>query len=97
MDGAYLPRHLVAEVGEALASARVVDLAGKTTLVRDMLGHGRFMTLDDSAALSAIDADPLGQLSSFREDVRSAPLTIDEAQRSKALALAVKRDVDRDR
>ena len=55
MDGACLPRHLVAEVEEALASARVVDLAGKTTLVRDMLGHGRFMTLDDSAALSAID------------------------------------------
>ena len=98
----YLPRHLVTELDEAVASARVVNLigprqVGKTTLVRDLFGHGRFITLDDAAILSAIEADPQGQLASLMEDLGTAPLIIDEAQRSKALALAIKRVVDADR
>ena len=102
MNDAYLPRHLNSEMEEALAAARIVNLVGprqvgKTTLVRDLFGYGRFITLDDSAVLTAIDADPMGQLSSLREDVGSGPLIIDEAQRSKVLALAIKRLVDRDR
>lgn len=95
----YLPRHLVPELEDALASARVVNLigprqVGKTTLVRDLFGQGRFITLDDAAILAAIDADPEGQLASLMEDLNQAPLIIDEAQRSKKLALAIKRMVD---
>ncbi|WP_299870080.1 ATP-binding protein [uncultured Roseobacter sp.] len=99
---ALLPRHLVTELEDAIASARVVNLigprqVGKTTLVRDLFGHGRFITLDDSAVLAAIDADPEGQLVSLMQDLGQAPLIIDEAQRSKKLALAIKRVVDTNR
>ena len=69
----------------------------KTTLVRDLFGHGRFITLDEPAVLAAIDADPEGQLASLVQDLGQAPLIIDEAQRSKKLALAIKRVVDTDR
>ena len=99
---AYLHRHLVVELEEAIASARVVNLigprqVGKTTLVRDLFGHGRFITLDDVAVLSAMEADPEGQLASLMQDLGQAPLIIDEAQRSKKLALAIKSVVDTDR
>lgn len=98
----YLPRHLIPELEDAIASARVVNLigprqVGKTTLVRDLFGHGRFVTLDDAGILAAIDADPEGQLTSLMQDLGRAPLIIDEAQRSKKLALAIKRMVDIDR
>ena len=98
----YLPRHLIPELEDAVASARVVNLigprqVGKTTLVRDLFGHGRFVTLDDAAILAAVDADPEGQLTSLVEDLEGAPLIIDEAQRSKKLALAIKRMVDTNR
>ncbi|MXY32550.1 MAG: ATP-binding protein [Boseongicola sp. SB0664_bin_43] len=99
---AYLPRHLITELEDAIASARVVNLvgprqAGKTTLVRDLLGQGHFVTLDDTAVLAAIDADPVGQLTSLTEDLDGTPLIIDEAQRSRNLALAIKRIVDANR
>ncbi|WP_233270595.1 ATP-binding protein [Chachezhania sediminis] len=102
MNDSYLPRHLVPELQDALASARVVNLvgprqAGKTTLVRDLFGHGHFVTLDDAAVLAAVEADPEGQLESLRAGLGDAPLIIDEAQRSKTLALAIKRLVDADR
>ena len=99
---AYLPRHLVSELDDAVRSSRVVNLigprqVGKTTLVRDLFGHGRFITLDDSAVLSAMEADPEGQLDSLMQELGDAPLVIDEAQRSKNLALAIKRVVDTNR
>ena len=98
----YLPRHLIPEFEDALASARVVNLigprqVGKTTLVRDLFGDGHFVTLDDSAVLAAIDADPEGQVSNLMEDLDSTPLIIDEAQQSKKLALVIKRMVDTNR
>ena len=98
----YLPRHLIPELEDALASARVVNLigprqVGKTTLVRDLFGNGRFITLDDAAVLAAIEADPEGQLTSLTENLNGDPLIIDEAQRSKKLALAIKRVVDTNR
>ncbi|MGB4113031.1 MAG: AAA family ATPase, partial [Yoonia sp.] len=98
----YLPRHLIPELEEAIASARVVNLigprqVGKTTLVRDLFGHGRFFTLDNAAILAAINADPEGQLTSLMAGLGDAPLIIDEAQRSSQLALAIKRIVDADR
>lgn len=97
-----LPRHLSKELEEALASARIVNIigprqAGKTTLVRDIFEDGRFITLDDGAVLEAIESDPSGQLELLIKDLRDTPLVIDEAQRSKKLALAIKRIVDTDR
>lgn len=98
----YLPRHLTSELRDALASARVVNLvgprqAGKTTLVRDLFDEGRFVTLDDGAILAAMEADPEGQLSSLAENQGTAPVIIDEAQRSAKLALAIKKIVDGNR
>lgn len=98
----YLPRHLTSELREALASARVVNLVGprqvgKTTLVRDLFEEGRFLTLDDAAVLAAVDVDPEGQLMSLAEDRNASPIIIDEAQRSRKLALAIKKIVDNNR
>lgn len=98
----YLPRHLTSEMRDALASARVVNLVGprqvgKTTLVRDLFEEGRFLTLDDAAVLAAMDADPEGQLMSLAEDQNTSPIIIDEAQRSRKLALAIKKIVDNNR
>ena len=92
----------MSELEDAIASARVVNLigprqAGKTTLVRDLFGQGHFVTLDDTAILAAIDADPEGQVTSLAEDLDGTPLIIDEAQRSRNLALAIKRIVDTNR
>ena len=100
------PRHLSAELNSALASARIVNIvgprqAGKTTFVRDLFGsertEARFVTLDNADLLSAIESDPVGQLSSLMEGIGDNPLIIDEAQRSKKMALAIKQIVDEDR
>lgn len=98
----YLPRHLMPELRDALATARVVNLVGprqvgKTTLVRDLFRHGRFITLDDAAILAAMEADPEGQLTALTEVQPDAPVIIDEAQRSPKLAMAIKKIVDRNR
>jgi len=97
-----LPRHLSNELEEALSSARIVNITGprqtgKTTLVRDIFEGGRFVTLDDGAVLEAIESDPDGQLELLIKELRDTPLVIDEAQRSKKIALAIKRIVDADR
>ncbi len=97
-----LARHMQAELLDALQMSRVVNLigprqVGKTTLVRDLYGGGEFLTLDNEATLSAIEADAAGLLSSKRTSSKDAPLVIDEAQRSRSLALAIKRFVDEDR
>ena len=82
-----------------MASARVVNIvgprqAGKTTLVRDLFKGGRFVTLDDENVLAALDDDPVGQLDALVAAAGDLPLVIDEAQRSKRLALTIKRIVD---
>lgn len=97
-----LPRHIEPLLQEALASARVVNLvgprqSGKTTLVRDLLAEGRFVTLDDDTTRVSIELDPVGQLNALRKSAGSAPVIIDEAQRLPSLALAVKQIVDVDR
>ena len=94
-----LPRHLSAELQDALTWSRVVNVvgarqAGKTTLVRDILQAGHFITLDDESVLEAIEDDPWGQLQRLTEDPEAVPLIIDEAQRAKRLPLAIKRIVD---
>lgn len=98
LDELY-PRHLNVELISALSSARVVNVigprqVGKTTLVREQFGRGRFVTLDDEAILEALEADPHGQLEALVAEADGAPVVIDEAQRSKRLALAIKRIVD---
>ena len=102
MTDALLRRHLEPLLAEALASSRVVNLvgprqSGKTTLVRDLLAPGRFVTLDDEGVRAAIDADPFGQLTALAEAAGDAPVVVDEAQRSPSMALAIKRIVDADR
>ena len=102
VDDDFLPRHLTSELQDALGSSRVVNLigprqVGKTTLVRDLFNEGRFVTLDDENVLAAMEADPRGQLTSLAEDPKNTPLIIDEAQRSRKLALAIKAIVDRNR
>lgn len=97
-----LPRHMTAELVQALSFSRVVNLigprqVGKTTLVRDLIDKGEFITLDDTAILEALNADAAGLLESRMAKIGNQPLIIDEAQRSKALALAIKRIVDKDR
>ena len=67
-----------------------------TTLVRDLIDKGEFITLDDTAILEALNADAAGLLESRIAKIGNQPLIIDEAQRSKNLALAIKRIVDKD-
>lgn len=98
----YLPRHIIGELEEALRTSRIVNLigprqVGKTTLVRDLFSSGRFVTLDDTAVLQAVEEDPAGQLASLAAGLDDQPLIIDEAQRSKVLALAIKKIVDANR
>ena len=97
-----LPRHLSAKLDKALGSARIVNIvgprqAGKTTLVRDLYKNGKFITLDDESVLAAIENDPGGQLESLTAGLDAEPLIIDEVQRSKGLALAIKKTVDGNR
>jgi predicted AAA+ superfamily ATPase len=102
----FKPRHLKAELEAALASARIVNIvgprqAGKTTFVRNIFASersgARFVTLDDQGLLEAIENDPEGQIRALMADIGDNPLIIDEAQRSKTMALAIKRIVDEDR
>ena len=102
----FKPRHLSTELEDALASARIVNIigprqAGKTTFVRDIFGSkrsgARFVTLDDQGLLEAIENDPEGQIRALMTDIGDNPLIIDEAQRSKRMALAIKKIVDEDR
>ncbi len=97
-----LPRHLVAKLDKALVSARIVNIvgprqSGKTTLVRDLYKNGKFITLDDESVLTAMENDPGGQLESLTAGLDTEPLIIDEVQRSKKLALAIKKEVDGNR
>lgn len=102
MEAALIPRHLHREINDALQSARVVNIigprqVGKTTLVRDLMDRGRFVTLDDPGVLAAVEADPHGQLDALAAEAGDGPVIIDEVQRSPALALAIKRIVDGNR
>jgi predicted AAA+ superfamily ATPase len=93
------PRHLMSELEIALESFRVVNIigprqVGKTTLVRELLQKGEYINLDDEAFLEAIEADPKEILTGLKKKAGGDPVIIDEAQRSKKLALAIKEIVD---
>ena len=96
-----LDRHLADKLRSVLKHSRIVNVigprqAGKTTLVRDILHTGRFITLDDPVQLDAMRQDPVGQLTALTAERGSAPLIIDEAQRLGDMALAIKMIVDAD-
>ena len=100
-ERSILPRHLRVELEDALTYSRVVSIigarqVGKTTLVRDIMQTGRFITLDDATTLDAIENDPWEELKTLRAELEDAPLIVDEAQRSHQLPLAIKRIVDLD-
>ncbi|MDP2497378.1 MAG: ATP-binding protein [Candidatus Palauibacterales bacterium] len=97
-----IPRHLGAKVEEALATSRIVNVvgprqAGKTTLVRDLLEHERYLTLDDRGVHAAFEQDPQGQIELLAEQRAESdlPIVIDEVQRVPEVALALKAAVDR--
>ena len=99
MSDFLYPRHINEELLLGLKMARVVNIVGprqvgKTTLVRDLFEGGRFITLDDEHVLAALEDDPVGQLGALVAQAGDAPLIIDEVQRSKRLALTLKRIVD---
>lgn len=101
-DAPLLPRHLANDIIDALGHSRIVNVVGarqvgKTTLVREMLRQGRFISLDDETALAAVEDDPWGQLQHLVEEAKGEPVIIDEAQRSRRLPLALKRIVDANR
>ena len=89
-------RFVTPRVEEALTDTPVVLLvgprrAGKTTLVRSMVGSGRtYITLDDQTALEAATSDPAGFIRGLDHAV------IDEIQRAPELMLAIKKAVDED-
>jgi predicted AAA+ superfamily ATPase len=99
-----IPRHLATKVARTLKTSRVINIVGprqtgKTTLVRDILHAGRFLTLDDEGLLSSLALDPFGQLAAVAAEAAEAGLavSIDEVQRLPQLTLALKRIVDKDR
>lgn len=98
-----LPRHLTARIQRALSKSRVVSLvgprqAGKSTLVRGLVGEESYYTLDDDALRNALREDPWGQLQVLLADRSTidGPLVLDEVQRVPEITLAIKRIVDRD-
>ena len=102
MEEGLLPRHLQGSLEEALRTSRVVNLigprqVGKTTLVRDLLPGGHFVTLDDAAVLGGLEADPAGQIEILLSRAGGGPVILDEAQRAPAMATAIKKVVDENR
>ncbi|MCY4099510.1 MAG: AAA family ATPase, partial [Rhodobacteraceae bacterium] len=63
-------------------------------MVRDLFKKGVYINLDDDEILAAIEADPRGELESLKEAAGYEPVIIDEVQRSKNIALPIKRIVD---
>ncbi|MCY4325886.1 MAG: ATP-binding protein [Betaproteobacteria bacterium] len=95
-----LTRHLADDLKEYLHVARVIHLVGarqvgKTTLLREIFGKAKFISLDDKNDLSALQQDCYGHLASLAEQADgNLPIVIDEAQRHLEIVLAVKRIVD---
>jgi uncharacterized protein len=99
-----IARHLAQKVKDALRASRVVSIigprqAGKTTLVRDLIGAALYVTLDEDRIRAALEADPYGQLQLLAEQAQKAerPIVLDEVQRLPEITFALKRIVDSDR
>ncbi len=91
-------RSVIPRLAEALGDTPVVLLqgarqTGKTTIARDVCSDDReYLTLDDSAVLGAVRADPEGFVAGL-----AGPVAIDEVQLAPALFPAIKASVDRNR
>lgn len=91
-------------LAEALSDTPVVLIngarqSGKSTLVQSACAHAsgtktqrRYLTLDDTAVLSAAKSDPAGFVNGLQ-----GPVTLDEVQRAPELFLPIKAAVDRQR
>lgn len=98
-----LKRHIEESLREALADTPVVLLngarqSGKSTLVEHLtktIHPARYITFDNSAALSAARFDPAGYIAGL--DAQKVPVVLDEIQRAPELFLPIKLAVDRDR
>ena len=95
----YIPRHITAEILDALSASPAVLLngarqTGKSTLVKEIAKQSSFeyVTLDDFTTLNAVSLDPVGYLTAMKK-----PIIIDEIQRIPELFLAIKQLVDKDR
>lgn len=98
------PRHINPLLTEALSDTPVVLVngarqSGKSTLVQAANGsptpsgpQRRYLTLDDTAVLSAAKGDPAGFINALQ-----GPVTLDEVQRAPELFLPIKAAVDRQR
>lgn len=91
----FVPRWLQGQLDLALRTLPVVVLTGarqtgKSTLVRHLQPHRRYLTLDDLDVLDQAKRDPDSLLV-------NPPLTVDEVQRAPELLLAIKRNVDKER
>lgn len=96
-----ISRHLLSELRDSLKYSRIVNVVGprqvgKTTLVRDLLQAGHFITLDHPQTLEAFEYDAVDQISNLLERSQDFPIIIDEAQMCKSLPKALKLAVDRD-
>lgn len=101
------PRHINPLLNDALTDTPVVLVngarqSGKSTLVQAALASNasptrgmpprRYLTLDDTAVLSAAKGDPAGFINALQ-----GPVTLDEVQRAPELFLPIKAAVDRQR
>ena len=91
----WIPRHLTHNVQESLLDTRVVLVngprqCGKTTLVRQLGGDMRYITLDDPNMAALAQQDPVGLIRQLDRAI------IDEVQRAPQLMLALKMAVDED-
>lgn len=96
-------RHLAPLLVDALSDTPVVLVngarqSGKSTLVQSLgpvaagAATRRYLTLDDTAVLSAAKRDPAGFINGLQ-----GPVTLDEVQRAPELFLPIKAAVDRQR
>ncbi len=93
-------RNISSNILESLTDTPVIFIrgarqTGKTTLVRDLMPthiSSTYVTLDNAATLSAVQADPAGFIAGAR-----TPMVIDEIQKAPELLPAIKEHVDRDR
>ena len=97
-------RHIAPLLSDALADTPVVIIngarqSGKSTLVQSLSALPtatptlrRYLTLDDTAVLSAAKSDPAGFINGLQ-----GPVTLDEVQRAPGLFLPIKAAVDRQR
>lgn len=94
-------RHLVSELQKCLMYSRIVNVVGprqvgKTTLVRDLLDRGMYVTMDREPTLEAFDNNAFDQISVLLNRSKKLPIIIDEAPLCRSLPKALKLIVDRD-